>query len=616
MKKHFFLYLLLIGVHSQLLSNNGDVPSSYYQTNPTLGKKIGSAVTIDGNPAEWTKEMLIVQGVANDDARSFRGPHEAPVYDLYQLYACWDDSNLYLMWQITNVSDIVCLEQGYPNSDNGKPWNGDIPFQLAFDIDPQKGTDGLLSGQTAQGTKDAHIWGVFTMFGNKEVDKILMFSSKPKVGQPGIFSLNESGAFDYKNVKLFGEAGIEYMWGDHCFSTEIFGINKNQHTGYLTSNLSDESLYVDFISKGHNKAMETVYEMKIPLTALGIDVSYLESTGIGVMLISTFGQSGINSLPYDPATFDNASELYSADESTSKEKEDVDVFSASFARIGAGGDVVISRPKLTISPAGGKYIGGTSVSMNAEGDKNPIRIYYTLDGTTPTTTSALYSSPVQIIQNNTTLKAVAVDADGVSSPMVSYSYITEESPTPAGITVMLKKPDDWSSVYLWAWTGTNNNLFSAWPGQSLTEIQDSWYAYTFDTVISSVNVVFNNNGTPQTVDITDVTTNTCYVKDGMQNGKMTVVATDCPDFTAVGILKVQSQIVVFPNPAIDFIAIKNIGKDRYSYVVSTIQGAVVQKGELSDTDSRIDISQLYRGLYIIRLEGRGDVMLSGKFVKQ
>ncbi|WP_405389913.1 hypothetical protein OG596_19695 [Streptomyces sp. NBC_01102] len=60
---------------------------------------------------------------------------EGPVHDLYSLSAAWDDENLYLMWQFTNVTDVTDPSQGYPTSDNGKPYNGGIPIAIALDVD-------------------------------------------------------------------------------------------------------------------------------------------------------------------------------------------------------------------------------------------------------------------------------------------------------------------------------------------------------------------------------------------------------------------------------------------------------------------------------------------------
>jgi len=52
------------------------------------------------------------------------------------------------------------------------------------------------------------------------------------------------------------------------------------------------------------------------------------------MVISTFGASAIGSIPYDATVYDVVEQDYSADASSSKEKEDHDTFTSSMARIG------------------------------------------------------------------------------------------------------------------------------------------------------------------------------------------------------------------------------------------------------------------------------------------
>lgn len=579
-----------------------DGPSTYYKTNPTLGKKSTSAVTIDGNPQEWTSDMLIVQGVANDDPRTFRGTHEAPVYDLYQLYATWDNSNLYLMWQIVNVSDIVSPEQGYPNSDNGKPWNGDIPFQLVFDVESGRGSNGMLSGKTIEGQAASHIWGIYNLFDNNEVDKIMMFSAKPGVGQPGVFSLNSAGAFDYANVTVFNTAGVTYKWGDYSVPTNIYGINKNGYTGLTVALLGDATQYVDFNTLGHKKSFDTVYEMKIPLTALGIDLNYLENTGIGVMLVSTFGQSGINSLPYDPATLNNATEPYSSDASTSKEKEDVDHFVPQFARIAKSSGPVVVRPTLTVAPPGGTYIGGTTVTLTASGANTPIKIHYTLNGSTPTAASPFVSSggTVSIPATNTTLKAVAIDAANVSSFPASHDYITQVS---SGIRIRVQNTSNWPAVNLYAWQGTNSELLGRWPGTAMTKISRTWYEYVFAPGVSPFNIVVNSGAGQQTPDITNISANKCYNTAGVMIDCSTISDTEEN-------LPTDQELTLYPNPITEKLFLSSEKMIQEVKVVD-LTGKLVK----TSTESNIDLSELSDGVYFVTVTFNDETKVIRKVVK-
>ncbi|WP_437583838.1 carbohydrate binding domain-containing protein [Paramicrobacterium sp. CJ85] len=307
-----------------------DYSEGFYQQNPNGNLGTTADVTVDGDASEWTENMVIAQGVANDDPRIFRGSHEGPVYDLYSLSAAWNGDSLYLMWQFTNVTDVVDPGQGYPISDNGKPYNGDIPLALAFDV-ASGGGDGLIDG-----TEDG-VWGIHTTYSNSEVDRLAMFSSKPGVGEPAMFSLNSSGSFDYEpeNTVGFDSAGISYAYGDGFYGDTLMGIDANGYEGYVPGDLTDESAFIDFLDTAHDTSQDTVYEMEIPFAALGTTKDAVESNGIGVMLLSTFGESAIGSLPQDPSVLDVATEPYSADASTSAEKEDWDPITARFARIGA-----------------------------------------------------------------------------------------------------------------------------------------------------------------------------------------------------------------------------------------------------------------------------------------
>jgi hypothetical protein len=73
--------------------------------------------------------------------------------------------------------------------------------------------------------------------------------------------------------------------------------------------------------------------------------------------------------------------------------------------------------------AAGTYEGTQTVSI-VDADAN-AKIYYTLDGSTPTATSQLYSAPVSV-NKSATLKAVAID-NGVSSSVTEAAYVINEA---------------------------------------------------------------------------------------------------------------------------------------------------------------------------------------------
>ncbi len=338
------------------------------------------------------------------------------------------------------------------------------------------------------------------------------------------------------------------------------------------------------------------------------------------MLISTFGQSGINSLPFDATTLDNATEPYGPDESSSKEKEDVDMFTAPFARIAvAAGDPVV-RPAISVSPAGGTYVGGTSVTLTATGDNTPIQIHYTLDGTAPTLTSPsiVSGSSINVTANNTVLKAVAVDAEGTFSHVATHTYITEEPAAASGITVSFLKPLDWGSaaVSIWAWTAGDSNLFSAWPGVAMTEKADGWYSYTFEESITSVSVIFSKAGNPQSVDITGITSNTCYETDGTTGSEFNVKVVPCPIVTSIKEHQTAESLVVYPNPATDAISIKHLSESIKNVAVLSIDGKVVKVVENYSENERITLSGLPNGVYMLKVTANDETISFVKFVKR
>ena len=390
-----------------------ELSSDIYKTNAT---GYGVEKTISSYK-DFTEDMLIAVGAANDDARAFRGPHEGPVYDDYALYAAYDDTNLYVGWQYVNTADINAADQDYPKSDNGFPDNGDIPQVLAFYVPGQQTTDGLMADGKG-------VWGSTITYDTK-VSAIAMFSSKSGVGEPSLFTPNSSGKLSYDSdyCKGFSSLGITYSsTRKYCLPSAIYGTTGNGYTTNKVANLASSSNFVEQIAKGHDTSHDSFYMMTIPLSALGTTKSDIKSNGIGVMHISTFGVSGINSLPMDYSMVDNAEEAYSADESTSAEKEDTDEITASLASVGTsiygGGNTAELQVNFGTDVSGPQYTGkARTLSATAYNGTAGYTYKIYADGTllatkTSSSSTAVSTSWTPSTSGDHTIKCVVTDAAG------------------------------------------------------------------------------------------------------------------------------------------------------------------------------------------------------------
>ncbi len=94
----------------------------------------------------------------------------------------------------------------------------------------------------------------------------------------------------------------------------------------------------------------------------------------------------------------------------------------------AAGSGSTTLPQPTFSPAGGTYTGAQTVSISDS--TAGATVYYTTDGSTPTTSSAVYGSPVAVGASET-LNAIAVESGYTNSPVASAAYtISSTLPTP------------------------------------------------------------------------------------------------------------------------------------------------------------------------------------------
>lgn len=260
---------------------------------------------------------------------------------------------------------------------------------------------------------------------------------------------------------------------------------------------------------------------------------------------------------------------------------------------------------VSLFPSGGLYPGGTSVTLTASGGAAPYKIYYTVDGSEPTTSSAFVSSGGTIqITKKTTVKAMAVGNDGKRSLVSNQTYYTDAG---EGITVKWKNDLGWNAMNLYAWDNAGAPILGAWPGTSVTADADGWYSHTFTQ--TTFNVIFNaGNGAPQTEDI-PVSADVCYKILATQTGnnhKVEIV--DCPRTSSL--IEVGSrEFSIYPNPASDYVYLS--GNDKPVDVsIFTISGICVTK--MTGVENAIDIKELPCGIYFMEIKTGAE---AGRLVK-
>lgn len=206
--------------------------------------------------------------------------------------------------------------------------------------------------------------------------------------------------------------------------------------------------------------------------------------------------------------------------------------------------------------------------------------------------------------------------NGQDYKIVITSNIPDPDPQPGGITVSFKRPTDWGTtpVYLWAWN-SNGNVFTSWPGQAMTDKGDGWFTHTFAESITSINVIFSRNGSPQSVDISGVTQTTCYEYNAASGSKFTVKTVACPA-TSVPQTPMLSA-VVYPQPATTHFVIDlpNIDLSRpYQMIISDLSGRTIRKEIISRSTSIFEREGMTSGIYFVKIAGERGELFESKLV--
>ena len=135
------------------------------------------------------------------------------------------------------------------------------------------------------------------------------------------------------------------------------------------------------------------------------------------------------------------------------------------------GEVTVSTP--TFTPAAGTYY--TPFDVTIKCGTSGASIYYTLDGSTPTTSSTQYTDPIHI-SATTTVKAIAA-AEGKVSEVATAEYVMGTATSVANIAAYQKVADNTVVVF------TNPVTVLGHNGNNLYVKDDSGYAYFYGSNI-------------------------------------------------------------------------------------------------------------------------------------
>lgn len=182
--------------------------------------------------------------------------------------------------------------------------------------------------------------------------------------------------------------------------------------------------------------------------------------------------------------------------------------------------------------------------------------------------------------------------------------------TSGGITVSFQKPAAWTSVNVYAWYDTSAtppvtiNPLGGWPGLALSAT-NGMYSYTFDGSITGVNVIFNQNGAPQTASAY-VTASTCFTSDGSS-----LTTTSCTN----GIAEIKdTPLTIYPNPIVDklnFTEPQNIGRVS----IHSLTGQNVMTVTRLSSEGVVDVKSLKAGVYFVSIDYTTGRNLTEKIIK-
>lgn len=227
----------------------------------------------------------------------------------------------------------------------------------------------------------------------------------------------------------------------------------------INSVVSDSSFYNVRLSKSDNISVSQVIQSYLEKST--IDAYWLEKT---------------QSYTFARNTFNNVSTNINRNPNTTVLIDNIDI-KDSIADI--------ASPTITVNPIGGIYNFNQSVSINTD---KPSTIYYTLNGTLPTVTSTVYTSPVSIT-DSTTLNVMAIDNINNQRKVKSIRYNIDKIP-PFDVTNLTAVP--YNDRILLSWDPSSSSDVKTY--EILTDngsTQTTATSFTVENLLSSTQYTFS-----------------------------------------------------------------------------------------------------------------------------
>ena len=240
----------------------------------------------------------------------------------------------------------------------------------------------------------------------------------------------------------------------------------------------------------------------------------------------------------------------------------VGCYNAPQLRVANASDITVSDPQYptvstpTFSPEGGAYTAAQTVTISCATSGATIR--YTLDGSTPTANSTLYSSPITISQT-TTVKAI-----GIKSGMLNSYVATAEYTIVTPITIAEAR-------------ALENNEYAL--VQGVVTLLDGRNVYIQDAT-AGIDLYLNANTVPETLALGDMVM--AFGKKTVFNGLVELTAIDGANTGEFNILSHGNQLPLAVKTIAEILADHEQGDLLQSTRVKVVNATI---GEINNANN-------------------------------